>query len=91
MGYQTNSEAAAGVTTATTTHDGDPGHVYSSVRVEGPLADWFERNAVRVTFDKFIAVEADEVGGALVLCMIDADGRALAAALTAHYAARDAQ
>jgi hypothetical protein len=62
----------------------DPSHVYCAVAVTRPT-DWFEHNAVRVAFSAGVGIEVTDEEGAAVLAMRDSEGRALAAALTAHY------
>ena len=90
MGYKTTAVREGERSIATTTHDVDVERVYSVVTAEQP-ADSFERNTVVIIFDQHTRIEARAVDGKPALQMIDADGRALAAALVRHYEARDAE
>lgn len=88
MGFKTTTTTEGDVTSATTTHDESTDIVYSQVSVVRPT-DWFERNATQVKIEKSLLIEMVEEGEFAFINMVDADGRALAAALTAHYARID--
>lgn len=81
MGFQTTTTTTDGTRTlARTSHDENAGIVYATVEVDRP-EDQFERNMVTVRL----------VGpwNNIDLRMLDAEGRAVAAALAEHYARLD--
>jgi hypothetical protein len=85
--FRTTTDMTDGKTTVTTTHHEHPeGAAYCTVTVAPSTG--VERNAVEVTSDADgTLLRVDEHGNGM---MLDAYGRALAVALTEHYARKDA-
>lgn len=97
MGYLTTvrqtGDTGSALTAAETTinGEGDPTAVVHAHRAR----DSFERNSVRVQIESdgvlSDTIEADEENGTYTFDLRDDVGRALALALTAHYADRDGE
>lgn len=89
MGYKTIiTTEDGGAITATTVNDTDESYVYATATV-AQNREGFERNAVVIVTD-FRAEDQSDVDTAATGRMRDDAARALGAALTAYYEARDA-